>query len=60
MATPAVRSADVQRWKNIRREGMHEINRAEFDRILEKLNTSGASSLTESERAFLDRFSQDA
>ncbi len=60
MTAPAVRNADVQRWKNIRREGMHEINRAEFDRILEKLNTSGVSSLTDSERAFLDRFSQDA
>jgi membrane associated rhomboid family serine protease len=60
MATPAARSADVQRWKNIPREGMHEINRAELDRILEKLNTSGVSGLTDSERAFLDRFSQDA
>jgi rhomboid family protein len=60
MTVPAARSADIQRWKNIPREGLHEINRAELDRILEKLNVSGVASLTESERAFLDRFSQDS
>jgi hypothetical protein len=38
---------------------MHEINRTELDRILEKLSTSGVTNLTDSERAFLDRFSQD-
>jgi membrane associated rhomboid family serine protease len=49
-------SDDVKRWENISREGLHPVNRAELDRVLEKLKTSGAASLTGEERAFLDRF----
>jgi membrane associated rhomboid family serine protease len=47
----------LRRWSSIRREGLHEINRTEVDRLLEKVATSGPGSLTPDERACLDRFS---
>ncbi len=50
---------DLERWERIRREDLHQVNRAEFDRVLEKLHANGAGSLTPDERAFLDRFSPD-
>jgi membrane associated rhomboid family serine protease len=50
-------SADVERWNRIERNKMHEINRAELDRILDKIAASGVASLTPDERAFLARFS---
>ena len=51
--------ANLERWSRIPRESMHEVNRAEVDRLLEKVRTDGASSLTQSERECLDRFSPD-
>jgi membrane associated rhomboid family serine protease len=51
--------ANLERWSRIPRESMHEVNRAEVDRLLEKVRTHGASSLTPSERECLDRFSPD-
>ena len=50
---------DLTRWEKIRREDLHEVNRSEFDRVLEKIHSNGAGSLTPDERAFLDRFSPD-
>lgn len=50
-------STDIERWSKIRREGLHEVNREELDRILTKLNTTGAEGLTPTEIAFLNRFS---
>jgi len=47
----------LQRWKQIRRDDLHEVNRDELDRILDKISATGLSSLTQSEREFLDRFS---
>jgi type IV pilus biogenesis protein CpaD/CtpE len=37
---------------------MHPLNKSELDRILDKISASGIQSLTQSERAFLERFSQ--
>jgi membrane associated rhomboid family serine protease len=51
--------ANLERWSKIPRESMHEVNRAEVDRLLEKVRTHGASTLTPSERECLDRFSPD-
>ncbi len=48
---------DLEKWKAISRDALHEVNREEFDRIMMKLNTSGPASLTDREREFLDRFS---
>jgi membrane associated rhomboid family serine protease len=48
---------DASKWKNINREKLHEVNRAELDRILDKINTNGVNSLSANEREFLERFS---
>ena len=45
----------LRQWRNVNREALHEINRAEFDRLLAKAEASGTASLTLDERAFLDR-----
>ena len=50
-------TADLQRWSQIQRDKMHEVNRAEVDRILDKISAKGINSLTKSEREVLDRFS---
>ena len=49
---------DVQRWANIPRDGLHEVNRDEYDRIMRKINEQGPESVTPQERMFLDAFSQ--
>jgi membrane associated rhomboid family serine protease len=50
-------SSAMERWKTIRRDRLHEVNREELDRILDKISSSGIGSLTAGEREFLDRFS---
>ncbi len=50
---------DLKRWKRIRREEMHPVNQEELDRVFEKIDERGVSSLTPEERAFLDRFSPE-
>ncbi|MBM4185932.1 MAG: rhomboid family intramembrane serine protease [Gemmatimonadetes bacterium] len=50
-------SKAMERWSRIRREELHEVNRAELDRILDKIGATGVASLTASEREFLERFS---
>ena len=50
-------SSAMERWKTIRRDRLHEVNREELDRILDKISSSGIGSLTPGEREFLDRFS---
>jgi hypothetical protein len=47
----------LDRWKKIRRDNLHEVNRDELDRILDKISASGIASLSAGEREFLDRFS---
>lgn len=49
--------ADTDRWRSIRLEELHPINREEVERVLQKLETQGVASLTQDERAFLDRMS---
>jgi membrane associated rhomboid family serine protease len=53
----SVNRGTIERWRNIDRTTLHEVNRAEFDRIMQKLNSGGVQNLTEAERAFLERFS---
>jgi membrane associated rhomboid family serine protease len=50
---------DLHRWTRIDRSKLHEVNREEFDRIQAKIQASGAASLTQAEREFLDRFTPD-
>jgi membrane associated rhomboid family serine protease len=56
MARESVESA-MARWGRIRRDTLHEVNRSELDRILDKISASGVQSLTPGEREFLERFS---
>ena len=58
-AVPAPRSsgADVERWRRVRLEQLHPINREEYERVMAKVQLVGAAALTPDERAFLDRFS---
>jgi membrane associated rhomboid family serine protease len=46
---------DAERWKAIPLDQLHPINREEVERVLQKLELSGVGSLTQDERAFLDR-----
>ena len=48
---------DLARWQRIDRDAMHPLNRAEFDRLMQKIKQMGLGSLTPDENAFLDRFS---
>ena len=50
--------ADVRRWRTIRRDDLHQINRDEVDRLLAKIDATGVKSLTPDERAALDRFAK--
>ena len=58
-AAPPVRSGDRERWARIRPEDLHPVNRAELERVLAKLGAQGPTSLTDEERAFLNRFVPD-
>ncbi len=49
--------AAIARWARIPIEQLHPVNREEFERIRTKLTATGARSLTQAEREFLDRFS---
>lgn len=55
---PAPRGDDMRRWSTIPRGELHEINRQEVDRLLDKISLKGIDSLTPAERAALDRFSK--
>lgn len=47
----------LDRWRRISRDNLHPVNRDELDRVLDKISADGMSSLTASEREFLERFS---
>ena len=44
-----------QRWQEMDRSLLHEVNREEFDRVLAKLEATSVRALSDGERAFLDR-----
>jgi len=48
---------DTRKWQSIDRTKLHEVNRTELDRILDKINATGVNSLSANEREFLERFS---
>jgi len=62
VVTPIMETATtaMERWKRIRRDDLHPVNRDELDRILDKISASGMTSLTTGEREFLERFSARA
>lgn len=53
---PRADASAVDRWRKIDRATLHPVNAEELDRVLAKLNDSGANSLSTEEKAFLDRF----
>jgi len=59
LEVPTPRARDVERWAKIQREKLHEVNREELDRILEKIKAAGVENLTDQEIEFLDRFSPE-
>ena len=53
-------SVDLDRWKTIKAEALHPVNREEYERVMAKIEQAGLPSLTAGEREFLDRFSARA
>jgi len=50
------KKVEVGNWRNIDTKSIHEVNRAEVDRILDKIGAKGIESLTPAERTFLSHF----
>jgi membrane associated rhomboid family serine protease len=50
------KTVEIGNWKNIDTKSIHEVNRSEVDRILDKINEKGIGSLTPAERTFLSNF----
>ena len=46
----------LRRWRTIRLDDLHSVNRDEIVRLLEKAQTQGTKTLTVEERATLNRF----
>ena len=57
--SPGVRMGERElnvKWRRIEPSALHPVNRAEYERIAEKLKGTGWSALTERERTFVERF----
>lgn len=57
--SPGVRMGEREltlRWRRIDPAVLHPVNRAEYDRISEKLKSVGWTALTDRERTFVERF----
>lgn len=53
---PRADAGRIARWNQVDLTRVHEVNREELNRILDKINASGLESLTPQERAFLSNF----
>jgi membrane associated rhomboid family serine protease len=51
-----VKKVEIGNWQRIDTKSIHEVNRAEVDRILDKISAKGVESLTPQERTFLAHF----
>jgi membrane associated rhomboid family serine protease len=49
-------ASDLRRWRSIRLDDLHELNRDEVERLLAKAADQGVASLTQDEREMLERF----
>jgi membrane associated rhomboid family serine protease len=54
--TAAVPRETLLNWKKVDPKSIHEVNRDEVNRILDKISASGLGSLTNDERVFLSNF----
>jgi membrane associated rhomboid family serine protease len=50
------KKVEIGNYKSIDTKSIHEVNRAEVDRILDKISAKGVESLTPAERTFLSHF----
>jgi membrane associated rhomboid family serine protease len=55
-STPKVIDKSLTNWKKVDVSRVHEVNRDELNRILDKISKSGLGSLTPQERVFLSNF----
>lgn len=55
-AAPKEADERLESWKSIDRSRIHEVNRDEVDRILDKISAQGIDSLTPQEKVFLSNF----
>ena len=55
-ATPKVAKDNLLHWKRVDPKSVHEVNRDEVNRILDKISAKGLSSLSPEERLFLSNF----
>jgi membrane associated rhomboid family serine protease len=51
-----VKAETISNWKRVDVSKVHEVNRDELNRILDKINASGLASLTPQEKLFLSNF----
>jgi len=59
--SPYVLDLEAQdRWERMDLESLHEVNREEVVKLLEKVRADGVRGLSESEREFLDRMADAA
>lgn len=56
MAVPAVAGETLSKWRQVDTQSIHELNRDEVNRILDKINATGLGSLTGQEKLFLSNF----
>ena len=57
--SPGVRMGEREltlKWRRIEPTSLHPVNRAEYDRISDKIKALGWAALTDRERAFVERF----
>ena len=55
-AVPSVAVETLSKWRQVDKASIHEVNRDEVNRILDKINASGIASLTPQEKLFLSNF----
>jgi membrane associated rhomboid family serine protease len=55
-ATPVVAKENLLQWRRVDPKSVHEVNRDEVNRILDKISSKGLNSLTPQERLFLSNF----
>ncbi len=53
---PRIDAGRLAKWKQVDLSRVHEVNREELNRILDKISSSGMESLTPQERTFLSNF----
>jgi membrane associated rhomboid family serine protease len=56
VATPKIPDTALSNWKRVDPKAVHEVNRDELNRILDKVGKSGLGSLTPEEKRFLMSF----